>query len=172
MKAVSEYQGAKICLTVAGALFHQGKILLVKHKKLQIWLAPGGHIEENEMPHQAAEREFWEETGLKVKAVQANIDFPGDPISEYIPNPILSNLHWISKDAYKARKAGKQAKKGSRACEQHVCQIYLVEPTGSLEFKQNVEETDGIGWFTPGEVQNLETTPDIKFEVEYCSKLV
>lgn len=171
MKAVSQYD-AHICLTVAGVLFHQGKVLLVKHKKLQIWLAPGGHIEANEMPHQAAEREFWEETGVKVRAIQARVPFGGDAISEYIPNPVLSNLHWISKANYEARKGGKSVKKLGRACEQHVCQIYLVESLGSLEFKQNVEETDGIGWFTPEEVQNLDTTPDIKHEVAYCSKLV
>lgn len=170
MKAVREYD-AHICLTVAGVLFHQGKVLLVKHKKLQIWLAPGGHIEENELPHLAAEREFWEETGLKVTAIQVNIGFAGDTVSEYVPNPVVTNLHWISKANYEARKAGKTAKKHGRACEQHICFIYLVEPAGSLEFKQNVEETDGIGWFTPEEVQNLETTADIKFEVKYLSSL-
>lgn len=172
MKAVSDYIDAKVCLTASGVLFHQGKVLLVKHKKLQIWLAPGGHLEPGEMPHQAAEREFWEETGVKVKAVQAKVTFSGDSISEYIPNPVLSNLHWISQATYEARKVGKSAKKGGRACEQHVCLIYLVKPVGSLEFKQNTEETDGIGWFTPIEVRSLETTADIKHEVEYCSKLV
>ncbi|MDQ5951652.1 MAG: hypothetical protein QG639_933, partial [Patescibacteria group bacterium] len=82
MKAVSDYD-AHICLTVAGVLFYQRKVLLVKHKRLQIWLAPGGHIEDNELPHQAAEREFWEETGVKVKAIQAKVPFEGDAISEY-----------------------------------------------------------------------------------------
>lgn len=171
MQAISQYD-ARRCLTVAGVLFHKGKVLLVKHKKLQIWLAPGGHIEDKEMPHQAAEREFWEETAVKVHAIQAKVPFKGDAISEYIPNPVLSNLHWISKANYEARKAGKPAPKAGRACEQHVCLIYLVEPVGSVDFKQNLEETDGIGWFTPEEVKSLQTTPDIKHEVEYCFKLL
>lgn len=166
------FSDVAICLTAAGLLFHQGKVLLVKHKKLQIWLAPGGHIEPNELPHQAAEREFWEETGIKVTALPPTVPFPGDKISEYVPNPILSNLHWISHSNYLQRKEGKESTQKGRRCEQHVCFIYMMKPVAGISFTQNKEETDGIGWFLPAEVQTLETTPDIKFEIDYCSKLV
>lgn len=164
---------AQICYTSAGFLINEGKILLVKHKKLGLWLAPGGHVEDGEMPHQAAEREFWEEAGVKVKAV--NKILTGDIDSEYLPNPILTNLHWISQENYKARlkdpKNYKKAEKWSKGCEQHLCFIFLVEAVDSLEFKQNLEECDGIGWFTPEEVQELETTKDIKAEVAYAFSL-
>lgn len=36
------------------------------HKRLGMWLQPGGHIEPGEMPHEAAVREAREETGLAV----------------------------------------------------------------------------------------------------------
>jgi 8-oxo-dGTP pyrophosphatase MutT (NUDIX family) len=39
---------------------------MLKHKKLGKWLPPGGHIEPNELPDDAACREVLEETGLKV----------------------------------------------------------------------------------------------------------
>src|SRR3989338_4811759 len=42
------------------------KTLLLKHKKLGVWLPPGGHVEPNELPHEAALREVLEETGLSV----------------------------------------------------------------------------------------------------------
>jgi ADP-ribose pyrophosphatase YjhB (NUDIX family) len=42
------------------------KTLLLMHKKLGVWLPPGGHVEENELPHEAALREVFEETGLRV----------------------------------------------------------------------------------------------------------
>ena len=42
------------------------RTLLHFHKKLQSWLPPGGHIEMNEDPYQAALREIEEETFLKL----------------------------------------------------------------------------------------------------------
>ncbi len=44
-------------------------VLLHFHKKLHLWLQPGGHIEENEAPWDAAPREVYEETGLRASAV-------------------------------------------------------------------------------------------------------
>jgi len=39
-------------------------ILLVHHRKLDRWLQPGGHLEDEQSIHAAAEREAREETGL------------------------------------------------------------------------------------------------------------
>jgi 8-oxo-dGTP pyrophosphatase MutT (NUDIX family) len=44
----------------------EGQILLHRHAKQGLWLPPGGHIERDELPHDAAVREVEEETGLKV----------------------------------------------------------------------------------------------------------
>ncbi|MFZ9630219.1 MAG: GNAT family N-acetyltransferase [Ilumatobacteraceae bacterium] len=42
------------------------RVLLHRHKRLQMWLQPGGHIEAGETPWQGALREAAEETGLPV----------------------------------------------------------------------------------------------------------
>jgi len=39
----------------------QGKILLVHHKKANLWLPPGGHVEKNEHPQHTVTREMQEE---------------------------------------------------------------------------------------------------------------
>lgn len=162
---------SKICLTAGGILIHQGKILLIKHKKLGVWLSPGGHIEDKEMPHQAAEREFWEETAIKVTAVSGQPHSITDTQqTEYLPTPIYTNIHWISKQNYQDRLEGKQVK--GRGCERHLAGFYLVKPVGSVEYKQNVEETDGIGWFTLDDVQQLDTYPEVKQEVKLAFELV
>ncbi|MEX2080164.1 MAG: NUDIX domain-containing protein [Dehalococcoidia bacterium] len=46
-----------------------GRTLLVWHAKLGMWLPPGGHLEPNEDPVQAARREALEEAGLRVEVV-------------------------------------------------------------------------------------------------------
>jgi 8-oxo-dGTP pyrophosphatase MutT (NUDIX family) len=52
-----------------GYVVKDGKTLLLWHKKLKMWLPPGGHIEENELPDEALLREIREETGLEVEIV-------------------------------------------------------------------------------------------------------
>ncbi len=54
----------KIDFTASVYIVREGKVLLHKHKKLGIWLPPGGHIEPEEDPNQAALREAKEESGL------------------------------------------------------------------------------------------------------------
>ena len=164
---------AKICYTGAGMMILQDKVLLVKHKKLGIWLNPGGHIEENELPHQAAEREFWEETGIKVQAQSSG---PRERVlkginSEYLPVPLVINLHWVSRENYDHRlgiknRSADTAVKWERNCEQHLGFLYLVKPLAGVEFKENVEETLGIAWFSAADIDDLETTPDMKQELK------
>ena len=57
----------KIDFTVAIFVVHDGKILLIHHRKLDKWLPLGGHIELDEDPEQAALREAKEESGLEVE---------------------------------------------------------------------------------------------------------
>lgn len=159
---------ANFCYTVAGMLIHEGKVLLVKHKKLGIWLNPGGHIEPNELPHKAAEREFYEETGVRVRAIDM-IGLDGGEDSEYLPNPICTNLHWISKENYWSRMQAKDVtdEKWGKGCEQHLNFLYLVQPIGGVQLAFNSMETLGIEWFSEEQVHTLETRENITQEVLY-----
>lgn len=68
--------------TVAVFLVHQGHVALHPHRKLGLWLPPGGHIEMHELPDDAARREAAEETGVGVRLVGAPgivHDQPGAP---------------------------------------------------------------------------------------------
>jgi ADP-ribose pyrophosphatase YjhB (NUDIX family) len=55
--------------TVATFVVHQGRVLLLFHAKLGLWLPPGGHIEYGELPDDAAVREVLEETGVRCRLV-------------------------------------------------------------------------------------------------------
>jgi 8-oxo-dGTP pyrophosphatase MutT (NUDIX family) len=52
--------------TVATFVIHDGRVLLLHHPKLRLWLPPGGHIDPPELPDEAAVREVAEEAGLRV----------------------------------------------------------------------------------------------------------
>ena len=52
-------------VTASAIVLGPDGVLLHFHKRLHLWLQPGGHIEKNEAPWDAAQREVWEETGLR-----------------------------------------------------------------------------------------------------------
>ena len=58
---------SKFRYTCAIFIIKDNAVLMVKHKKLQRWLPPGGVIEAHETPDQAALREVLEETSLEVR---------------------------------------------------------------------------------------------------------
>ena len=49
--------------------FESKKVLLMYNKNLNKWLQPGGHIENMETPEEAAIRETFEETGIKIEII-------------------------------------------------------------------------------------------------------
>ena len=56
--------------TASGIVINEeGKVLLINHKKLGVWLYPGGHVEPHETPDETVIREIKEETGLDVEII-------------------------------------------------------------------------------------------------------
>lgn len=65
--------------TVATFVVDGDRVLLLRHRKLGMWLPPGGHVEPNELPDDAAVREVVEETGVVAELVGERglpIDYP------------------------------------------------------------------------------------------------
>ena len=125
------------------------KILLVKHKKNRKWTQPGGHIEYDETPEDAALREAYEETGLRVKLL-------GD--------------HFPREEDY-IRPLGIQKNRHSNG-ETHVDIIYAAVPNHSTDEVLNQEESDDIAWFSREELDHIDCFPDIKITMDYLLKNV
>lgn len=112
-----------------GYVVRDGKTLLLFHKKLQMWLPPGGHIDEGELPEDAARREILEETGLKVEIVaDKRVPDPKDGKVEYLFTPNHVQLEHIP---------------GGHP--QHIDLIYYCRALdGEAAFSQ--EEHEGMRW--------------------------
>ena len=57
------------CITVTCFVINDGKVMFIKHKKLNKWIPPGGHVEANETPIEALHREVLEETGFSIDII-------------------------------------------------------------------------------------------------------
>ncbi|PSP28955.1 NUDIX hydrolase [Halobacteriales archaeon QH_2_65_14] len=65
---------------------NDGAVALHEHDRLGMWLPPGGHVERDELPHEAAKREVREELGLAVELV-APVDDLDSPTARSLPEP-------------------------------------------------------------------------------------
>lgn len=61
---VDQFDDNNVHFTASGIMISERGILLHRHKRLQRWMPPGGHIDVGELPHEAARREGLEETGV------------------------------------------------------------------------------------------------------------
>lgn len=75
-----------IHVTGSGIVVGQRGVVMLKHKRLGIWLQPGGHIDPGENPWDAALRESAEETGLEVS-------FAGPIDADGVPELIHLDVH-------------------------------------------------------------------------------
>jgi 8-oxo-dGTP pyrophosphatase MutT (NUDIX family) len=81
---------------VVGAfVVHEGKVLLIHHKKLGLWLCPGGHVELDEDPEAAVHREVLEETGLGI-VLHGNRPPYSDPRARQLVAPPWLDVHPIN----------------------------------------------------------------------------
>ncbi len=88
----------KIDFCVGSYIVHGDKVLLIHHKKLQTWLAIGGHVELDEDTDQALFREIEEECGIKpdqieILSTKRPIDAEGE---KNLWTPNYMDIHVIS----------------------------------------------------------------------------
>lgn len=118
------------------------KVLLVWHTKLKKWMAPGGHIENNENPYQAALRETLEETGLDISGFLPEPQILDDRAKQLpLPNYIWEELiDETSKDPE----------------HYHIDMIYVVDIGESdVNLTQETQEAE-LRWFTYEDLDGLE----------------
>lgn len=121
------------------------KVLLLYHRKLQKWLPPGGHVEDDETPPQAARREVLEETGLHIEFMTQENIWVECWNARSFERPYLCLLEEIP--LYRDIPA-----------HQHMDMVYVAHPMGMSDPSFIAE--DELHWFSLEELNNLK--PDIE----------
>lgn len=132
----------KTDLVVAGYIIHENKVLLIHHKKLDLWLPVGGHINENETPDQALLREIKEEVGIDVNILNKS-DLPKDGnVKSNLSAPFYVNVHSVGD-------------------HDHCCLFYVCRAINPENLKIN-KELKNFDWFTKEDLNKKHIPPDVK----------
>ncbi len=123
-------------------IVNEGATALHDHERLGMWLPPGGHLDRDELPHEAAIREVREETGLDVDLVAP----AGDVSSETVRSLAMPRQFLLEDiDVHPTGEVG----------HQHVDFVYYgavdsrdVRPAGDDEAAPARWE-----WFTPADLR-------------------
>jgi 8-oxo-dGTP pyrophosphatase MutT (NUDIX family) len=142
----------KIDFTVAIFVVHDGKILLIHHRKLDKWLPLGGHIELDEDPEIAALREAKEESGLDVELLGERPPTTESGTRALIA-PRFLDIHRITET------------------HEHIGMIYWARPKNNPDTKLAEAEHHDIRWCSAKELDALQ--PAMSNAVKwYCRKAI
>jgi 8-oxo-dGTP pyrophosphatase MutT (NUDIX family) len=136
--------------TVAVFVVCQGMVVLHRHRKLGLWLPPGGHIEQDELPDEAALREVTEEAGIAIELVGdrgLDSDYPGQPVQLVRPEGI--QLEQIGPD------------------HQHIDLIYFAMPVGAGVSLPAL--SGGMRWIGAEDLDGIELTDEVR---DWCLKAI
>lgn len=121
---------------------NEGAVALHEHDKLEMWLPAGGHLDRDELPHEAALRETREELGFDVDLVAPREEITSETV-ESMPQPQHFLLEDINVDAE------------GNVGHQHIDFIfYGVAPSRDIQPGPGEQPADDWTWFTPAELRS------------------
>ncbi len=130
------------------------RTLLLWHKRLMRWMPPGGHVEPNETPEDAAKRECKEETNLDVEIIGEKQEdlFIGNPAEgRMLTKPLAILLEEIPASAERGEPA-----------HQHMDFLYIARPVNESQAIQISEaESSEMRWFVLSEILALDDRTEI-----------
>ncbi|UPV99843.1 NUDIX domain-containing protein [Halorussus gelatinilyticus] len=130
---------------------HDGAVALHRHDRLDMWLAPGGHLDRDELPREAARREVREETGLDVTLLKPETSVEAVAGRELPP---AEHVMLFDIDVYPNGEVG----------HQHVDFVYFGEAEDrDIDPAGDEADADEWEWFAP---DGLRSFDELTTEVE------
>lgn len=129
-------------------IIKEGKILLEYDSKIG-WKLPGGHVEDNETPHEAVTREALEELDIKVDFLSKPLFHISDEVHS-LPVPFEIFVHKVERD--------------NKLDSPHV-NIGLVFLVATEDKPSGIEGQD-VQWFTYDEMKKSEIHEAVRFICE------
>ena len=132
-----------------------GAVALHHHDRLGIRIPPGGHVDRDELPHEAGLREVREETGLDAELLD-DTDAVGAPDGRALPQPRHQMLYDIDV-------------RDGEVAHQHVDHTYYatvdartIDPAGDDE-----ADPDAWAWYDRSALATSDLDPDtVQFALE------
>lgn len=140
---------------VAVFVVSQSRVLLLFHRKLRMWLPPGGHVDADEIPDDSAVREVWEETGVRVELVGVR------GLDLAYPRQLV-------------RPEGVQVERIDDEHE-HIDFVYFARPADGEPLPPvyaNAQECEGAGWYALDELEALGTNAEMRAWAERAVRVV
>jgi len=118
-----------------------GAVALHEHDKLEMWLPAGGHLDRDELPHEAALRETEEELGMRVDLVA-----PQEAITSETVRSIPQPQHFLVEDI--------NVHENGAVGHQHIDFIfYGAAPSQDIQPHPGEQPADDWTWFTPADLR-------------------
>lgn len=125
--------------TVSVYVVHNNRVLLHRHKKAQILLPVGGHIELNELPEEAAIRETFEEAGIEIELYdldslrKKNVNTPRERI-------LINPIHMVWGEIEKGH--------------EHVDFVFYAQSMME-KLKPGTDESNNLAWYSEQQLEDI-----------------
>lgn len=131
------------------------QVLLIFHKKLNCWLAPGGHVEVYENTEEGALRELFEETGL----IGELITFRDLPI-------VYSDSTWVCPAEFIYDQIIPATPREPEHI--HSDSTYFAVCNNEKEVVVQEQEVSRFHWYVQDDIETLNTFVGVKNIILYC----
>ena len=129
-------------------IVNEGATALHHHDRLGIRIPPGGHVDRDELPHEAGIREVREETGLEPELLTERADIE-PPAGEVLPQPEHMLLYDIN------------IHPDGRVGHQHIDHVYFAAvESRAIDPGDGEASADVWEWYTADELRQSEIDPD------------